>query len=81
MAKNAVTTETTFTQSAKALDTILEQFKSGNLKLEESLELFEDGVKHLKNCQQTLTTTKGKVELLVKDLEAASVSTTDFDAE
>jgi len=64
------TTSPTFSESADALDEILEQFKSGNLKLEEALALFEDGVKHLKNCQSTLAQTKGKVEVLLKDLQS-----------
>lgn len=70
-----------FTESAEALDDILDQFKSGGLQLEESLELFEEGIKHLKLCQSALTTTKGKVEVLMKDLQNSGLTTENFDDE
>lgn len=57
-----------FTQCAKALDNILDRFRTGNLTLEESLALFEEGVGHLKTCQATLSEARGKVEVLVDSL-------------
>jgi exodeoxyribonuclease VII small subunit len=53
----------------KALEGILEQFKSGTLTLEQSLNLFESGVGHLKVCQEKLTVAKGKVEELVRKMQ------------
>lgn len=58
-----------FTTSLKAIEGILDRYKSGTLSLEESLNLFETGVKHLKICQTQLATAKGKVEELVKGLQ------------
>jgi exodeoxyribonuclease VII small subunit len=70
-----------FTASLKALDEVLNRFKSGTLTLEESLSLFEDGVKNLKICQTQLAEAKGKVEELVKGLqEDGELMTQPFDA-
>ena len=74
-------TELTFTEASDALDEIIGQFKSGNLALEDSLALFETGVKHLKTCQSKLTQAQGKVEELVKTLQAQGESLTrEFEA-
>lgn len=70
-----------FTASLKALDEVLNKFKSGTLTLEESLSLFEDGVKNLKICQTQLAQAKGKVEELVKGLqEEGEMITQPFEA-
>ena len=58
----------TFTEASSALEDTLNRLKSGNTPLEESLELFEQGVAHLKVCQSLLNGAKGKVEALVKTL-------------
>ncbi|MEB3285889.1 MAG: exodeoxyribonuclease VII small subunit [Vampirovibrionales bacterium] len=59
----------TFSSSANALDTIIDRFKSSDLTLEEALQLFEEGVGHLKVCQSHLGVAKGKVEELVQTLQ------------
>lgn len=61
--------ENAFSASAKALDDIIDRFKGGDLTLEDSLQLFEEGVGHLKICQGHLSVAKGKVEELVKTLQ------------
>lgn len=68
-AKKSNTDSPNFTESAEALDEIIDRFKDGELTLEESLALFEQGVSHLKVCQTQLTVAKGKVEELVKTLQ------------
>jgi exodeoxyribonuclease VII small subunit len=59
-----------FTESAQAVDDILEQFKSEALPLEDALKLFEDGVRHLKVCREKLTEARGRVEELVKAFDS-----------
>lgn len=72
--------DTTFSESLNHLENILTQFKSGSLALEESLELFEQGVGHLKNCQAQLTKARGQVEVLVKTMsEAGEAMTQPFE--
>lgn len=58
-----------FTGSIKVIEKTLERFKSGTLSLEESLALFEEGLGHLRVCQETLNTAKGKVEELVRTMK------------
>ena len=64
------TEQESFTASCTALDEIIDRFRGGSLDLEESLALFETGVRHLKVCQTKLTAARGKVEELVKTLQA-----------
>lgn len=53
-----------FTASSQALNHIVEQFRNQTLPLEEALTLFETGIAHVRNCQQTLGTAKGKLQTL-----------------
>lgn len=66
----------TFTESSEALDEIVERFRGETLSLEEALTLFEQGVGHIKVCQAKLTEAKGRVEELVKTLQADGESIT-----
>lgn len=66
----------TFSASSQALDEIVERFRDGSLSLEEALSLFEEGVGHLKVCQSKLTEARGRVEELVKTLQADGESVT-----
>lgn len=71
----------TFSESSDSLDTIVERFRSESLSLEEALTLFEEGVHHLKICQEKLTQARGRVEELVKTLQEDGESVTrPFDA-
>lgn len=55
-----------FEDSLKRLETIVEQLESGQLSLEESLDIFEEGVKLAVSCQQELRRADGRVKRLVK---------------
>lgn len=59
---------TTFEKSVKQLDTIVEQMESGELSLDESLKLFEKGVKLTRECQKTLVDAEAKIEKLMKEV-------------
>jgi exodeoxyribonuclease VII small subunit len=65
-----------FTTSMKTIESILSQFKSGSLSLEDSLKLFESGIGHLKICQEKLTTARGKVEELVQTMQEGGLAIT-----
>jgi exodeoxyribonuclease VII small subunit len=56
--------------SSKALEDIVERFRRETLPLETALALFEEGVGHVKTCQGKLSQTRGRVEELVKSLQA-----------
>lgn len=55
-----------FEDALKRLETIVEQLESGQLSLEESLDIFEEGVKLAVSCQQELRRVDGRVKRLVK---------------
>lgn len=77
MAKAKAAEQPGFSEANDALEEIIDQFKSGSLTLEEALELFEEGVGHVKVCQQHLYQAKGKVEELVKTLQEDGESVTE----
>lgn len=65
-----------FTTSMQALEGILDTFKAGTLNLEDSLTLFEKGIQHLKVCQEKLTHARGRVDELVKTMQASGEAVT-----
>jgi exodeoxyribonuclease VII small subunit len=54
----------TFEESLEELEKIVAELESGKLGLSDALARYEDGVKHLKGCQQLLELAERKVELL-----------------
>jgi len=63
--------EKNFESSLKELEQIVEQLETGDLPLEHSLELFEQGVKLSRDCQKRLDEAERKVELLLKNDDGA----------
>jgi exodeoxyribonuclease VII small subunit len=57
-----------FDSALEKLENIVEQLESGKLSLEESLLVFEEGVKLSLYCQKELKKTDGKVSTLLKKL-------------
>ena len=64
-------TETNFESSLKELERIVEQLEAGDLPLERSLELFEQGVQLSRDCQKRLDEAERKVEILIKGNDGA----------
>jgi len=56
----------TFEESLKGLESIVAQLERGDLPLEESIRLFEEGVRLSAECRKQLEEAEGKVEILVK---------------
>jgi exodeoxyribonuclease VII small subunit len=56
-----------FESALKELEGIVKQLESGEAKLEESLSLFERGIRLSRYCSQKLEEAEKKIELLVKD--------------
>ncbi len=69
-----------FEENLRALEQSVERLESGELSLEESLKLFEEGVKRAGLCQKMLQAVEQRVELLLKDREGRLVRE-DFDKE
>lgn len=57
----------TFESSLKQLEKIVSQLEDGDLPLEESLKLFEDGVKLSRECRERLEQAERRIEVLLKD--------------
>jgi exodeoxyribonuclease VII small subunit len=55
----------TFEQSITELEKIVSQLESGSVTLDESLSLFEKGIKLSKSCQQMLDAAEKKVSILM----------------
>jgi exodeoxyribonuclease VII small subunit len=59
--------EIDFETALKQLEQIVEQLEAGDLPLERSLELFEQGVRLSRDCQRRLDEAERRVEILLKD--------------
>lgn len=53
-----------FEESLGELEKIVAELESGKLELSDALARYEQGVKHLKGCQQLLEMAERKIELL-----------------
>ncbi|MBN2370153.1 MAG: exodeoxyribonuclease VII small subunit [Vicinamibacteria bacterium] len=56
-----------FEDALKRLEEIVARLEKGELPLEESLGLYEEGVKLSRLCHAKLEEAEGKIELLLKD--------------
>jgi exodeoxyribonuclease VII small subunit len=61
----------TFEESLKKLESIVDQLEKGELPLEESLKLFEEGVGLSAVCKQELDAAEGKVQSLIKQRDGS----------
>lgn len=59
--------EKSFESSLTELERIVDQLEAGDLSLEESLKLFEQGIKLSRDCQKRLDEAERKVEALLKN--------------
>ena len=64
-----------FEESLQRLEEIVERLEDDELELEQSLALFEEGVKLAAACDQRLDEAEKKVALLLKNNEGAMVET------
>ncbi len=56
-----------FESSLEALERIVRDLEQGELPLEKSLELFEQGVKLSRECQERLNQAERRIEILMRD--------------
>ena len=57
----------TFEAALQKLDEIVQKLEKGDLPLEQSLVLYEEGVRLSRLCHAKLEEAEGKIELLLKD--------------
>jgi exodeoxyribonuclease VII small subunit len=61
----------TFEESLKKLETIVGQLEHGELPLEDSVKLFEEGMRLSAECKKQIEEAEGKVEILIKQRDGA----------
>jgi exodeoxyribonuclease VII small subunit len=59
--------EKKFEEAMERLEQIVESLEGGDLTLEESLKIFEEGMKLIRFCSKKLEEAEQKVTLLVKE--------------
>ena len=72
-------TEMSFEESLLELEGIVEKLEKGQLSLDESLMLFEKGIKLVRECNDKLKNAQQKVEQLIE--ENGEMRTEKFEAE
>ncbi|HEX3893721.1 MAG TPA: exodeoxyribonuclease VII small subunit [Terracidiphilus sp.] len=60
-----------FEESLKKLETIVDKLEKGDMSLEDSLKLFEQGVGLSAACKKELEAAEGKVETLIKQRDGS----------
>lgn len=62
-----------FEASLESLEEIVQQLEGGDLSLEKSLELFEQGIKLSRQCQERLSQAERRIEILLRDNQGRPV--------
>ena len=62
-----------FESSLESLEEIVQQLEGGDLPLEKSLELFEQGIKLSRQCQERLSQAERRIEVLLRDNQGRPV--------
>ena len=70
--------EKPFETSLSELESIVAKLEAGDLPLEESLELFEKGIKLSRECRDRLSKAERRIEVLIKDADG-NLATADID--
>jgi exodeoxyribonuclease VII small subunit len=61
----------TFEASLKELEMIVKQLEEGDMPLEESLKLFETGVRLSRECRERLNNAERRIEVLMKEADGS----------
>ncbi|MEO6816978.1 MAG: exodeoxyribonuclease VII small subunit [Edaphobacter sp.] len=68
-----------FEQKLTALESVVEKLERGDLSLDESVRLFEEGVKLSDACKKELESAEGRIQVLVD--RGSRMVATDLDVE
>ena len=60
-----------FEESLKKLESIVDQLEKGDLSLEDSIKIFEEGVGLSAACKKEIETADGKVQMLIKQRDGS----------
>jgi len=73
-------TPVNFEKTRKELENLVKKMETGDLPLEDALQLFEKGIELTRICQQTLSNAEQKVQILMEkngQQELAPLSNTE----
>jgi exodeoxyribonuclease VII small subunit len=69
-----VTDTPTFEQALQQLEQIVQKLEKGELPLEDSLRLYEDGIRLSRLCHTKLEEAEGRIEVLLKDARGEPIT-------
>jgi exodeoxyribonuclease VII small subunit len=72
--------EKKFEAAMARLEAIVQELEKGDVALEQSLKLFEEGIKLSRICNKRLEEAERKVEILIKD-KAGNITAEPFEEE
>ncbi len=78
--ENEILEEQSFEQALKRLESIADALEEGNISLEESLELFQEGMDLIRRCGDILQAADGRIEELI-EMNEDVLGTTPLDLE
>ena len=71
-------TELTFEDALRQLEAVVKQLESGDVPLDESIDLYERGEALRKHCQARLDAAQARIEKIVTDASGKPVRTEEF---
>ncbi len=72
------TTKNNFEHTLSRLEKIVNQLEEGSVPLEQSIELYEEGITLAKECMETLSKAELKIKQLTKNLNG-KLELTDYE--
>jgi exodeoxyribonuclease VII small subunit len=72
--KHAVPPPTNFEAQLASLERIVRELERGDLPLEQSLELFEQGVRLSRECQERLNEAERRIEVLLRGGDGSTLA-------
>lgn len=67
----------TYEKDYKRLEEIVKKLESGDISLDESVKLYEEGVTLYKSLEKTLKEYEGKINVMSENLEAITIEDLD----
>lgn len=71
--------EMSFEDALRALEGVVRRLESGEAKLDESIELYEQGEKLRAHCQARLDAAQARIEKIVQSADGKPTGTVPFD--
>lgn len=70
-----------FEDALRALEQVVRKLESGEAKLDESIELYEQGERLRAHCQARLDAAQARIEKIVQGADGKPTGTVPFDAD